>query len=161
MSQPDPTERSERPILDTPVTPSVRAALSNIATELHNNTHAVGRLAAELGEVGARVTSLESAFRGMRQRLKSIPAEVEATAEDTANHRIEILEKKLEAERVAARLSEANSVATKAKADLAEIQRMTEARRKAWERRGWTAIWTIVGTVASAFAEHYFHVLPR
>lgn len=139
-------------------------AVERVTNEVHSNTVAVGRMAGELSNAAARITSLEVTSRSFRQKLKSIPADLQGVAhdaaEDTARHEVEKLRAQLDREKLATKLAELEAERQSRLKSDAEVKRFAEDRRK----RIWTFVkWalTVVGPPAGLFLEHYVHVLPK
>ena len=148
---PSPDNRIEPPSLPPATTMEARIARIE-RDQIHDRAMAAA--------LTARVAKLEIETKPMRARLKSLPAEVHADAEDTARHEILKLREQLEKEKQATRIAELEAERQTLLKSNADVERLAESRRK----RIWSVVrWAlgIIGPPVGLLLEHFLHVLPH
>lgn len=139
-------------------------AVKNLTTEVHSNTAAVGRMAAEQAKSSERIYALEVSSRSFRAKLKSIPADMQGIAhdasEDTARHEVAKLRTELEKKEQSIRIAELEAEKQRLLKSQEDVARFAKARRKrAWSLVKWAL--GILGPPVGLFLERYLHVLPK
>jgi hypothetical protein len=108
-----------------------------------------------------RVGVLEVSGKEYRKRLKSIPAEIEATAESTVERELKAVRAKLEEVEKEKKLAALTALNAKLIGDQKDVERVAAERRALWERRAWGLVRALLTGIGGLLAEHYLHVLPH